>query len=89
MNFFERLKAPTPKFYKRLQKLCIVLSAGSVALMNAEPLGKVVVSTFTYTLFPTTLAVCKGLFVGCAVIAGMCQLAAKKDDDDEPKTDKP
>lgn len=83
MSLIDRWKSPTPKFYKRLQKVCLTLSAGSVALMNAEPLGKVVVSTFTYTLFPTTLAVCKGVFVGCAVIAGMCQLAAKKDD--EPK----
>lgn len=84
MSLFDRWKAPTPKFYKRLQKFCLTLSCGSVALMNAEAIGKIAVSSFTYTLYPTTLAVCKTLFVGCAVIAGMCQFAAKKDDD-EPK----
>lgn len=39
LNVVERLKAPTPKFFKKLQVLGIILAAVSGTLMNIESKG--------------------------------------------------
>lgn len=48
MNFLERLKAPTPKFWKRVQRIGITIG-GLGAILIAPPIGLSVVGGYLIT----------------------------------------
>jgi len=50
MNIFERVKAPTPKFWKKMRVLMITIGAISGAIIAAPGLPAVVVTLATYGL---------------------------------------
>lgn len=66
----KRLKAETPDFFKKLQKLSISLGISAVAVWTAN-------STLDLQLDETTITICKYTIAVCAAIAGTSQFTAK------------
>ena len=70
---WERIKAPTPKFFKKLINISLSVAAGAGAALMAEPIGKAIITDFTYTLFPWVETVCKNLVVIGIVAAAIAK----------------
>lgn len=87
MGLIERWKAPTPKFWKQVSNTSATLAGIAIAMMGADYFGKMILPTFSYTLHPITLIVCKNVFaIGCAIAIG-ARLAKQKilNDNEEQK----
>jgi len=80
-ELFNRLKSPTPAFFKKVIRISLVLSAGAAALLMAETLGKAVIPTFTFKLAPYVELICKNIFVAGIVAAAVSKFA--KDDGEQ------
>ena len=78
MGLIERWKAPTPKFWKQVSNTCATLAGISIAMMGADYFGKMILPTFSYTLHPITLIVCKNVFAIGGAIAIGARLAKQK-----------
>ena len=82
MNLKDRWQAPTPAFWKKVIRISLILSAGSVALLMADTIGKSIMPDFSYKLLPITTVICKNIFVGGLVIAAMSKFAKENKDPD-------
>jgi len=71
MGLLDRWNAPTPKFWKWISNTAGILAAAAIALMGIDAAGKLILPTFSYTLHPITLIVCKNTFAfGTAIWMG-------------------
>lgn len=78
MNLLQRLKAPTPKFFKVLRTIGLSLAAAGGALLAAPialPVGLVSLGGY--------------LIVAGSVATAVSQAAVKGGDPDEPKSETP
>lgn len=82
MSLLDRWQAPTPKFWKRVIRVSLILSAGAVALLMADTIGKAIMPNFEYELLPITTLVCKNIFVTGVVVAAMAKFAKENPDTD-------
>ncbi len=73
LTFWQRVKSPTPKFFKKLINISLSVAAGAGAALMAEPIGKAVITDFTYTLFPWVEVLCKNLVVIGIVAAAIAK----------------
>jgi NhaP-type Na+/H+ or K+/H+ antiporter len=84
MGLISRWKAPTPKFWKKVINYSMTASAGAVALMSADSLGKLIMPDFSFKLHWITILVCKYVIVAGIVTAAMSKLTKETNDDKTP-----
>lgn len=73
LTIWDRIKAPTPAFFKKLINISLSVAAGAAAALMAEPIGKAIITDFTYTLFPWVEVLCKNLVVIGIVAAAIAK----------------
>ena len=74
MNLIERIQSPTPKFFKKLRNIGLILGATSAAILAAPvALPVAVVSVAGY------------LAVACGVISAVSQTAVDENSGPEPR----
>ncbi len=84
MSLIDRWKAPTPRFFKNVIKVCLTLAAGAGALLMADTLGKAVMPGFEFKLLPAVTVVCKNVVAFGFAVAAMSKFAKEnKTKDDE------
>lgn len=83
MSIVERFKAPTPRFFKKVIRVSLIISAGALAALGADAAGKLLLPNFSFTLHPIAIIVCKNLFVAGLVAAAI----AKATKETEERTD--
>lgn len=75
MNIFDRWKAPTPAFFKGVIKISLGASAGAIALLNADTIGKAIIPGFNYTLIPVVATIAKNIMVAGFVAAAVAKFS--------------
>ena len=78
MSLLKRWKAPTPKFFKNIIRLSLTTAAGAGAAIMVEPLGKMAIPDFTFTLNHWVELICKNL-VACGIVSAAIAKFAKID----------
>ena len=78
MSILSRWKAPTPEFFKSVIKVSILSAVGAAAALGVDPVGKMIVSGFTFTLNHYVEILCKNLIFTGIVVAAIAK-AAKTD----------
>jgi len=78
MSLLDRWKAPTPAFFKKVIKISLYAAVGAATALGVEPLGKMIVPTFTFTLHPVVILICKNLVATGIIVAAVAK-AAKTD----------
>lgn len=78
MNIFQRWKAPTPLFFKKVFRISLIAAAGAAALYAAPALVGAMPGGFKFTLLPVTELICKNVIVAGLVSAAVAK-AAKED----------
>ena len=81
MKLIDRIKAPTPKFFKNIIRIILIISAGALALLLAPAATKTIMPGYTFTLFPITELICKNLFVAGLVAAAVSKAARENNED--------
>lgn len=75
MNIFQRWKAPTPAFFKKIFRVSLLAAAGATACLMAGTIGGAVIPGFTWTLHPWANTLCKNLVVAGLVAAAIAKAA--------------
>lgn len=78
MSIISRWKAPTPAFFKKVIKISLLAAVGAAAALGVEPVGQLLVKSFTFTLHPYVELICKNLIFTGIVVAAISK-AAKAD----------
>lgn len=78
MSLFERWKAPTPAFFKKVIRVSLLAAVGAAAALGVEPVGQMLVKGFTFTLHPMVILICKNLVATGIIVAAVAK-AAKTD----------
>lgn len=75
MNLVERVKSPTPKFFKKLRNIGLILGAASAAILTSP------------VTLPVAIVTAAGyLAVACGVITAVSQTTVQSEED--PKSGK-
>jgi len=85
MSIIDRIKAPTPEFFKKVIKYSLGASAGAIVILNADTLGNAVVPGFTFKLLPGVAVICKNLIVAGIAIAAIAKTTKVDVDQTENK----
>jgi len=87
-NWINNWKAPTPEAWKKVIRWSLSLSAGSVALLTADTLGKAVMPDFSFKLLPWVVTVAKNVFVAGLFLAAVAKFQKEDTDNQRPAAPK-